>query len=115
MNEKELLEQTKSKIQKIVDTMVAGLVTMTREGIIESINPPGARMFGYKEQELVGKHIMTIVSFSPAFSPTNPQDQQLFMKKLLKNAYYKIAEVDARKKTGDTFLIEVSLGDLETT
>lgn len=55
------LEESKRRIQAILDNINNGILTLTPDGIIEIANPAAARIFGYTMEELVGLHLNSIV------------------------------------------------------
>jgi PAS domain S-box-containing protein len=110
----EAIKANERRIRQIIENMLAGLMILTRDGIIESINPASERMFGYRAEELIGHHIMTCFHDSKLFSVDNEQDRNNFMENLMNSSYNRIGELDALKKIGEPFPIEISLGDLET-
>ncbi len=56
------LNRSKDYINKIVTSMADGLIVTDPQGIIQTINPFALELFGYKEQELIGKEITLILS-----------------------------------------------------
>ena len=57
----DLLREKESIIRAIVDSSDDGIISITLEGIITSWNPSAAQIFGYTEEEAVGKHISIII------------------------------------------------------
>ena len=49
----EALHDIAMRLRSVVETAADGIITIDERGIIESINPAGARMFGYEPAELV--------------------------------------------------------------
>jgi PAS domain S-box-containing protein len=110
----EAIKDNERRIRQIIENMLVGLIIITRDGIIESINPASARMFGYQAEELIGHHIMTVFHDSKLFSVHDATDRNNFMETLLSSSYNRIGELDALKKVGEHFPIEIQLSDLET-
>ncbi|MBI5670234.1 MAG: PAS domain S-box protein [Chloroflexi bacterium] len=52
---------SKRRLEAILDNLVDGIITFDRHGIIETINPAGAVIFGYARQELIGQHVRCLV------------------------------------------------------
>lgn len=52
----------RDKLKAIISATGDGLATVDAEGIIQSINPAGARMLGWNAEELAGKSLREIVS-----------------------------------------------------
>jgi PAS domain S-box-containing protein len=64
------LDQTPSKNQlsdaalrlnAIIDTAIDGIVTIDEQGIIETVNPAAASLFGYLPDELIGQNIKILM------------------------------------------------------
>jgi PAS domain S-box-containing protein len=110
----EVIKASERRIRTIIENMLVGLVIFTKDGTIESINPSSERMFGYRAEELVGKHIMSLFHDSTLFSVNNPNDRRNFMENLFQKSLNRVGEFDALKKMGEDFPIELSLSELET-
>lgn len=54
-------EATEAFIKAIMNSSDDGIISKTLEGIITSWNPAASRMFGYLENEVIGKHISIII------------------------------------------------------
>ncbi|HWB60737.1 MAG TPA: PAS domain S-box protein, partial [Chthoniobacteraceae bacterium] len=55
------IENAEAETRSIIATVVDGIITMTDQGIILSVNPATEKMFGYKSQALVGHSITKII------------------------------------------------------
>ncbi len=49
------------RLRSVVETAADGIITIDENGIIESINPAGAKMFGYFPHELVGRNVSMLM------------------------------------------------------
>ncbi len=58
----EALRESKEKYQMLVEKLREGVLLEDSEGFISFVNPQTARMLGYSEDELIGKHYSFIVS-----------------------------------------------------
>ncbi len=56
----ELAERT-SQLRAVLDTAVEGIITIDPTGIIESVNPAGAAMFGWAPRELIGRPVSLLM------------------------------------------------------
>jgi len=54
------MESTKL-LHAIIETAIDGIITIDNRGKIESLNPSALKIFGYKEEELVGKNISVLM------------------------------------------------------
>ncbi len=110
-NEKGLLlstiEASKAYIEKIFMSMADALLVTTPSGIIKTINQATQDLFGYSEEELIGKPISLVLGeeqLLPEASQTN----------LLLNEALKNVEVVCQTKTGEKVAIAFSCSAIET-
>ncbi|HEY9679042.1 MAG TPA: PAS domain S-box protein [Drouetiella sp.] len=114
---KALEEATKAserRIRTVIENMLVGLIIITKDGFIESINPASERMFGYRAEEIVGRHLLCLFNDSKLFSERSQSDTHNFMENLFSRALNRIGELDALKKNREDFPIEISLSEFET-
>ncbi|MBF0454105.1 MAG: response regulator [Magnetococcales bacterium] len=55
------LIRSESQIRTILATVVDGLITINRKGIIQSFNPAAERIFGYQEREVKGANVKMLM------------------------------------------------------
>lgn len=114
-----LLRQAKKKIvgdtsylTAIFDHAAEGIITIDTEGIIESFNPAASEMFGYKNEELLGKNIEILIPYELR------EKHREGMKRYLKTHDSDIVgkhsvEIPALQKNGETFLMELSITEMK--
>jgi len=56
------LEENEARIQAIIDNTRAGLITMDRQGRIDSFNPTAEKLFGYRSEQIRGDYFSTLLS-----------------------------------------------------
>lgn len=105
----EATKASEKRIRTIIENMLVGLIIITKDGIIESINPASERMFGFAAEEIVGRHLLCLFNDSKLFSERSQTDTHNFMENLFSRALNRIGELDALKKSGEDFPIEISL------
>lgn len=66
LRERELrLQESKALVKAIVATVVDGVMTLDRQGNIETFNPAAAKMFGYEPEEVIGQELKFLVELPP--------------------------------------------------
>jgi PAS domain S-box-containing protein len=83
--------------QAVVDNAVDGIITITEDGRIDSINPAAARIFGYLAGDLAGQPIERLIP-----PPHNRQYQVVGVGR----------EVVGRREDGAEFPLELAIGEM---
>ena len=103
--------QEREKLRSILYTIEDGVISIDEFGKIESFNPAAETLFGYKENEVLGKNVSLLM----------PEPYQSQHDSYLEN-YRKTGEsrfigvgreLVGQKKNGSTFPMELSIGQLE--
>ncbi len=55
------LRDNRQRLQAVLDTVVDGIVTMDVHGIVLSMNPAAERIFGYPEDEMIGRNVSMLM------------------------------------------------------
>lgn len=104
------LKKNRAVAEAILRTSTDAIVTANEEGKILSFNRAAGRMFGYDENELVGKNLKILMPFSYSVNHEN------YMKKYLLSDIKKIigkgSETQGLKKNGSIFPIELSVSEV---
>ena len=58
---REIAENSRQKMEAVLDTVIDGIVTIDCQGIIQSFNPAAERLFGYSIDEVIGRDIVTLL------------------------------------------------------
>ncbi|HEV2078568.1 MAG TPA: CHASE3 domain-containing protein [Allosphingosinicella sp.] len=99
------LRDLTARQQAIFDAATDGMITHDPKGIIESLNPAAARMYGYEEEDLVGRHICELFQ-----DPPEQRDLESFLARLARNPAGKasrVQEFGALRSDGSTFAVDV--------
>ena len=99
----------RSLIATVLDTVVDGLITIDRHGIIQSFNKACVSLFGYTQDEVIGQNIRILMP-----EPYHSQHDR-YIASYLATGVAKIIgigrEVIGRRKDGSTFPMEISVGE----
>lgn len=98
------LAESKARIQAILDHVVDGIITTNREGVIETLNPAAARLFGYEcPDELVGRRFAELLD-----EPHNGSGRG-YMANLTVTANRQGHEIMGRRRDGTRFPMYVAM------
>jgi PAS domain S-box-containing protein len=98
-----LATQQLSFTRAVIDNMVVGLIVVTDQAAIESVNPAAERVFGYASEDLVGHQLGLLI---PEFRTQTPA-QVLGTNRILEIGG--VLERDACRRTGEVFPVEIAL------
>jgi PAS domain S-box-containing protein len=98
------------RLKAVIDTVIDGVITIDKLGIIESVNPAAAKLFNYREVDLVGKNV-SILMPAPYQSAHDG-----YLKAYIETGIPKIIgigrEVEGRKKDGVTFPMRLAVSEV---
>ncbi len=99
------------RLSAVIETVIDGVITIDKHGIIESVNPAAARLFHYEEGELLGKNISMLMP-----EPHQSKHDQ-YMQNYLTGGQAKIIgigrEVEAMRKDGSLFPIRLAVSEVK--
>jgi len=96
------LRASEARSRSLIHNMLGGLVTLDEDGLIETINTAGERIFGYEAGALVGQHVSVLIPES--LRGSSPR----FLQEAFRDAIGRITEWEGRRKNGETFPLELS-------
>lgn len=100
-----------AKLEAILNTAVAAIVTIDGAGIIDSINPATTAMFGYSPDELIGRNVKVLMPEPFA------AEHDGYLASYLSTGAKKIIgigrEVTARRKDGSIFPMHLAVSEFE--
>ncbi|AHM62972.1 signal transduction histidine kinase [Flammeovirgaceae bacterium 311] len=103
--------ETRSRLKAIIDTAIDGIITIDSRGIIETVNPAAARIFGYYPEEIIGQNIKILM-------PEPDQSQHdSYIENYLRTGEAKIIgigrEVLGKRKDGSVFPFRLSISEVQ--
>lgn len=104
--ERALIEK-EVRIREVVNTAFDGIITVNGDGIIESFNPAASRIFGYREEEVIGRNINLLV---PGEYHTLHDAHIEHVKDEDSEKLKRPREMTGKRKDGSIFPMEIGIG-----
>lgn len=108
--EKEL-EENKAQAQAILATTVDGIITIDEDSHIMSFNAAASKIFGYEEEEVLGKNVKMLMPEPYA------QEHEGYIKRYLDTNERRIIgyrrELTGKRKNGSVFPMELSVSEIQ--
>jgi PAS domain S-box-containing protein len=98
---------SESRNRALLEHMIGGMITFDEESRIESVNPAAERMLGYREDEMIGRSIATLMADAPA------DDPEAYLRRAHKAAVGRLTEWWGRRKNGELFSAEAAVFEFE--
>jgi len=104
------LKESKEQTQAIVNTVVNGILTIDKQGIIEFLNPAAENIFGYSRKEVIGQNV-NILMPEPYHS-----EHDNYLDNYINTGKAKVIgigrEVTGKRKNGETFPMELAVSEM---
>ena len=98
-----------SKLEAILNSAVAAIITIDTLGIIQTVNPATERLFGYKAEELLGQNVRVLMP-----SPYH-EEHDAYLANYVKTGKKKIIgigrEVRGQRKDGTVFPVDLAVSE----
>lgn len=105
------LHDSTERMAAILDTAVDAIITIDRQGVIDSINRATLTLFGYEREELLGCPITRLIPSLHSASP--PFDIDKYLLQQLDRKLETRRETSAMRKNGSIFPIELAFGKID--
>ncbi len=107
VNKSEALATREARLSTIMANVIDALITIDKDGSIQSFNLAAERIFGYTASEAVGKdiHLLFSNSFTDIFETHNNE-------KALSIEQIAPFETEGKRKSGHTFHVEASVNEI---
>lgn len=102
------LQAAATKQKAIIESMLVGVIITDEKGLIESTNQAVEATFGCSREELIGEPLLHLFPVLPG------QDPESFIAGLRMKAEGHIYELQARRRDGALFPLELSMTEIET-
>ncbi len=103
--------ETASRLKAIFESAIDGIITIDERGMVESMNPAAARLFGYQPEEVIGRSINMLMP-----EPDKSRHDH-YMHNYYRTGVGKIIgigrEVSGLRKDGSVFPFHLSISEVE--
>lgn len=105
------LEKSQHQLQAIISNVMDGIITISETGEIQGFNPAAEGIFGYEQQEVVGKSV-NILMPEPDHSAHDS-----YLRRYLQSGHSEVLgvrgrEVNAVRKNGELFPMDLSASEM---
>ncbi|OOZ75873.1 hypothetical protein BOW50_10840 [Solemya velum gill symbiont] len=98
-------------LRAVLETVIDGIITISRKGIIQTVNPASMRIFGYKSEEMIGQNVKMLMPAPYA------EEHDSYLHNYLTTGDKKIIgigrEVIGKRKDGSTFPMELAVSEMD--
>jgi diguanylate cyclase (GGDEF)-like protein/PAS domain S-box-containing protein len=106
------LRESQASTQAVLDSVADGIVTVGKSGLIESVNPAARALFGYREEEVIGRPLTLVIASAcrDDFVGLARAPRGLLAET---GAQRRAVDTVGRRQDGSTFAIELEHGDMK--
>lgn len=98
------------RLQNIIETAIDGIITIDERGVVETINPAAAKLFGYEPEEVLGNNVNMLMP-----SPDR-ENHDGYISRYKSTGEARIIgigrEVTGRRKDGSTFPMRLAVSEI---
>jgi PAS domain S-box-containing protein len=98
------IREREQRLRAILTAAADAIITIDRHGALVSVNPAAERIFGYRQEEILGRNVTVLMA--------NDSDFRLYLPRGDRSAETR-HEVMARRKDGTPFPVEVTVSEVE--
>lgn len=108
LREMQTLEKNESRVRDIIDNTQAGLITLDKEGRVESFNRTAEKLFDYSEEDVKHQYFSLFLS-----EADHPVCWQHIAQASLNESPDLLIEASGLRRDGSFFPIEVTIGKMQ--
>ena len=109
-NKTQALAQSEQRLRSTFNTVIDGIVTIDKNGTVHTVNPAVERLFGYSEEELIGKNVNMLMP-----EPYRTEHDG-YLRRYHRTKEKRIIgigrEVEGKRKDGSVFPIELGVSEI---
>ena len=103
------LQDSEKRLRSVLDNVSDGLATIDQAGLVESVNPAVVKLFGYSEEELVGRQADVFIATIHRGGFMNYLHHRLRLDIAVSGAH----ETMGRRKSGSLFPLEFVVSSMQ--
>ena len=104
------LRESEAHVRAVIDNVPDGIIILTEQGRLESVNPAALRIFGYSEEEMTGMH------FKMLMPEAVRHEYDEYIEKHIRAGTGKMVgfglEITGQRKDGSRFPMELGIGNM---
>jgi len=104
------LRESRNRLRAILDAASDAIIAIDERGAIESFNKTAEEMFGYRAHEVIGQNIKLLMP--PPHREQHDQYLNNYLTTGIAQIIGRVRRLEARRKSGDTFPIELSVSEM---
>jgi PAS domain S-box-containing protein len=105
-----LLRRERTDRLAIFNTVADGIITFDHSGIVETLNPAAARLFGYSPEAVIGRNVKMLIPESDHRGRDGPVSDYLRMGQA--NVSGSGCEIAGQRKDGSIFPMELAVNEM---
>lgn len=106
------LKHNEERLQAVLDNVLESIITIDRQGIVQSINPSTEKTFGYGADEIIGQNVKMLMP--EPYRSAHDQYLQNYHSTRIARIIGSEREVEGRHMNGTTFPLELSVTETST-
>lgn len=104
------LEKSEARAAAVLNSVIDAIITIDARGIVQMINPAASKMFGYRQEEVLGRNVSILMG------PPHRQRHDDYIHNYMETGDAKIIgigrELNALKKNGEEFPIHLTVTEI---